>query len=88
MLPHHGKNDLEVCVLCFLCRGMGDKFRQWYGHISQLRSLVPSTIPVVALTATATTSTKSQIISSPAMQNCNVVSRHLTGRIFASPRYT
>ena len=33
---------------------MGDTFRRWYGQISQLRSLIPSSTPFVALTATAT----------------------------------
>ena len=33
---------------------MGDTFRRWYGQISQLRSLIPSSTPFVALTAAAT----------------------------------
>ena len=35
-------------------RGMGEVFREWYRRLGQLRSLLPSSTPVLALTATAT----------------------------------
>ena len=41
---------------------MGDNIRVWYGQISQLLSLLPSSTPIVALTATATHHVKDRIV--------------------------
>ena len=41
---------------------MGEEFRVWYGQLSQLRSLLPSGVPVAALTATATKQVKDSIV--------------------------
>ena len=39
-------------------------FRHWYGNIAEIRSLVSSDVPVIALTATASKSTKHKIFES------------------------
>ena len=39
-------------------------FRYWYGNIAEIRSLVSSDVPVIALTATASKSTKHKIFES------------------------
>ena len=36
---------------------MGSVFRKWYGQVGHIRSFVPTSTPVVALTATATKET-------------------------------
>ena len=38
-------------------------FRQWYGRVVLIRSLLPSSVPVAVLSATVTTTTKEKIIS-------------------------
>ena len=43
-------------------RGMEDHFRHWYGRIVNIRSLLPSAVPIAALTATATTTTREKIV--------------------------
>ena len=52
---------------------MGDKFRELYGEVSCIRSLLPSETPVVALTATATEQVKSKITKNLQMNNVKVV---------------
>ena len=52
---------------------MGDVFREWYGRIGQLRSLLPSSTPVLALTATATNDIRNKIISKLQMQPCTLI---------------
>nr|XP_006815025.1 PREDICTED: ATP-dependent helicase SGS1-like [Saccoglossus kowalevskii] len=49
---------------CVAKWGLGDKkvFRIWYGRLSELRSLLPKDIHMVALTATATSSIQKIII--------------------------
>lgn len=42
---------------------MGDVFREWYGQIGQLPSLLPSSTSVLTLTATATNDICKKIIS-------------------------
>ena len=48
-------------------------FREWYGHIGRLRSLLPSRTPVVALTATATNDVRSKIVSKLQLQPCTFI---------------
>ena len=54
-------------------RGMNSRetraFRECYGHLSELKSLIGGQVPFVALTATASTSVRDNIIKSLAMFN-------------------
>ena len=52
---------------------MGEVFREWYGHLGQLRSLLSSSTPVLALTATATNDIRKKIISKLQMQTCTLI---------------
>ena len=52
---------------------MGNVFREWYGKVSQLRSLVPSNTPVIALTATSTLNVQLKITQHLGMDSCAVV---------------
>ena len=48
--------------LCFL-RGKGEHiFREWYGQLRQLSALIPSSIPFLCLTATATQAMQNPIV--------------------------
>ena len=74
-------NDIQLCV--YICafkyislafhRGMGTVFRKWFGEVSQLRSLLPSGIPFVALTATSTTFVRRIIIDQLLMENVAII---------------
>lgn len=52
---------------------MGTVFRKWFGEVSQLRSLLPSGIPFVALTATSTTFVHRIIIDQLLMENVAII---------------
>lgn len=52
---------------------MGEVFREWYGRLGQLRSLLPSTTPVLALTATATNDVRNKITNKLQMQECTLI---------------
>jgi ATP-dependent DNA helicase RecQ len=52
---------------------MGEVFREWYGKVSQLRSLAPTNTPVLALTATSTLNVRTKIIQHLGMGSCAVV---------------
>ena len=54
-------------------RGMGEVFREWYGRLGQLRSLLPSSTPVLALTATATNDVRNKITSKLQMQGYTLI---------------
>ena len=56
-------------------RGMGGEFRAWYAQISQLRSMLPSKTPVVALTATATHYVKDCIVHALQMAPLKSITR-------------
>jgi len=56
-------------------RRMGDQFRAWHGQISQLRSLLPSNTPVVALTATATRFVKDRIVHALQMNPVQLITK-------------
>ena len=68
---------LAIVVLCFFPNlgNMGEQFRAWYGQISQLRSLLPSTTPVVALTATATRFVKDRIVHALQMNPVQLITK-------------
>lgn len=64
-------SNLVYCL--FYGRGYAAKkgekaFRKWFGRINEIRSLVGK-VPLVALTATATKSTRLQIMESLEMKN-------------------
>lgn len=52
---------------------MGDVFREWYGKVSQLRSLAPTNTPILALTATSTVNVQTKITQHLGMGSCTVV---------------
>ena len=66
-----------TCILLqyslYINRGMGEKFRELYGEVACIRSLLPSDTPVVALTATATAQVRSAIMKNLHMKNLKVV---------------
>ena len=51
---------LNYCNVCPLNRG--ESFRKEFSHLGDVRSLIPETVHVMALTATATTTTRHEII--------------------------
>ena len=59
-------------------RGFGESkvkaFRSEYGNLGELRSFAASTVPVVALTATATASTRAEIIRTLGLRNPVIIS--------------
>ncbi len=55
----------------FNCRG--EKFRTEFSHLDEIRSIIPNTVRVMALTATATKSTRKFIINSLSMQMPEIV---------------
>ena len=63
---------LTVLVL-FQFRGMGEVFREWYGKVSQLRSLAHTNTPVLALTATSTLNVRTKIMQHLWMGSCTVI---------------
>ena len=67
------------CLLtkCFhVCFPSGVSFRKEFSRIAEVRSLIPRHVWVMALTATATISTRRKIILSLDMQGCHVISRN------------
>ena len=60
------KSDI-VNPICIFDRGK--KFRTEYSHLNEIRSIIPETVRVMALTATATNATRSFIIKSLSMQS-------------------
>ena len=57
------------------CRGQADTsgkmlaFRDAYGRLAELRALLPSSVPMTALTATATAEDRQTIVTSLGMSN-------------------
>ena len=54
----------------------GASFRKEFARIAEVRSLIPRHVRVMALTATATISTRRKIILSLNMKECHVISRN------------
>ena len=67
---------LNVKSFSFFFSGKGNKkrrlpaYRPCYGQLGELRSLVDGSIPVVALTATATKATRDTIMKDLSMKYC------------------
>ena len=59
-------------VACFPCRGT--KFRKEFSHIGEVRSLVPSRVKLMALTATATKQTRDIVVSTLNLENPFILS--------------
>ncbi|XP_070548878.1 ATP-dependent DNA helicase RecQ-like [Ptychodera flava] len=68
--------DEVHCVAKWGMNSHGTKkaFRKWYGRLSELRSLLNSTVPLVALTATASFAVQRSVIEELCMKNCRIVS--------------
>ena len=64
---------LFKCTPLLFHRGMGNVFCKWYREVSQLRSLLPSGIPFIALTATSTTFVRRIIIDQLLMENVAII---------------
>ena len=70
------KCDFNIKFHHFLFSGRGDKkrrrpaYRPCYGQLGEMRSLVDGTVPVIALTATATKATREIIMSDLCLKNC------------------
>ena len=64
----------------------GDTFRKVYRRIGEIRSLVPPSVGVMALTATATESTRKDILKRLSMRNVAMVRRspHKCNIVFAA----
>lgn len=66
------KKIIERILIIFFCY-RSKEFRPAYSRLSELRSLVPPGTPVIACTATATSSIKADIISALEMHECVAV---------------
>ena len=51
-------------------------FRQWYGHLSEIRAIAAPSVPVLCLTATATKATVTKIINTCRLKNCKVIKKN------------
>ena len=61
-----------MCLLLFrLYRG--DSFRKDFSRIGNVRSLLPSNVRIMALTATATADTRKQVVSQLCMEDPAIV---------------
>ena len=62
-------------LFLYFSRGLADEsgqlkaFRNAYGRLAELRALLPTNVPLVALTATATAEDRTDIITSLGMSN-------------------
>ena len=52
---------------------MGDEFRTTFAHIGDIRSLIPNTVNIMALTATATNETFLVVTSRLCMDNVKLI---------------
>ena len=60
-------------IPCSLFRGIGQIFRQWYGEVAQLRSLLPYCTPFAALTTTCTEVVQQKLITSLEQHNVDII---------------
>ena len=63
--------------MIFVFRGFADKdkqaFRQHYSQLADIRALLPTGVPLMALTATATLQTRNDVMKNLAMTQVHVV---------------
>lgn len=68
---------MQFKSIIFFCRGLNSDqklpFRKYYGQLGELQSLCPDRCRIVIVTATATSATKQQILSSLNLNRQNVV---------------
>jgi len=60
-------------VVVIICRG--GHFRTEFHNISEMRSIIPCDVNVMALTATATSQTRQKVCKSLSMEGCFVFSK-------------
>ena len=63
--------ELLVFIILFIDRGK--QFRREFANISEVRSLVPAGVKIMALTATASKSSRKQIINTLCMEDVQVI---------------
>ena len=61
-------------MLMLLCSCRGESFRKEYSHLGEIRSLIPASVHMMTLTATATQQTRSKIINKLCMEHPFVMS--------------
>ena len=66
---------IQLQSLCIILTCRGTEFRTEFSKISEVRSLIPCTANLMALTATATAKTRQMIVSSLDMKGCHFVVR-------------
>lgn len=62
-----------LSFICSICFYRGESFRREFSRLGEVRSVIPEHVNVMALTATATTSSRAEIIQSLDMQNPVIV---------------
>lgn len=81
LLTSYSKCDFSNFVHHFLVLLRGRDFRQAYNELKDIRALMMSGLPMVALTATASGRTRNYVISKLDMEGC-IVKNLLTGPTF------
>ena len=71
---HLTSSTVLLFILCSICFHRGESFRREFSRLGEVRSVIPEHVNVMALTATATTSSRAEIIQSLDMQNPVIVS--------------
>ena len=66
-------NWLAIYCMCILFMCRGEQFRKAYSRIGEIRSILPPSVPVMALTATATRHTRNDVIKKLCMKRCELV---------------
>ena len=64
--------QISLCCVLLICRG--DQFRREFSRIGELRSIIPSNVNMMALTATASNSLRRQVMKTLGMRNASVIS--------------
>ena len=67
-------NNLHALTLKQILPCRGDKFRREFSRIGELRSIIPSNVNLMALTATASNSLRRQVMKTLGMRNASVIS--------------
>ena len=65
----NGEFESGVLILSINLCNRGESFRTEFSHLGEIRSIVPEGVRLMALTATATISTRKYIIKNLSMQN-------------------
>ena len=66
-------------IICYYVQSTetyrGESFRRAYGRVGEIRSIIPYDVHIMALTATATRNTRTDVIRMLSMKQCVIVSR-------------